>query len=65
MSPRTLTVLAVLTAALAAPAGAGAFTGPIVVKSGLNNPRGMNFGPDGSLFVAEAGRAAWPAPGAA
>ena len=57
MSPRTLTVLAVLTAALAAPAGAGAFTGPIVVKSGLNNPRGMNFGPDGSLFVAEAGRA--------
>jgi hypothetical protein len=57
MSPRTLAVLVVLAAALAAPAAAGAFTGPIVVKSGLNNPRGMNFGPDGSLFVAEAGRA--------
>ena len=57
MSPRTLAVLAVLAAGLGAPAAAGAFTGPIVVKSGLNNPRGMNFGPDGSLFVAEAGRA--------
>jgi hypothetical protein len=58
MSPRTLAVLLVLLAGtLAAPAAAGAFTGPIVVKSGLNNPRGMNFGPDGSLFVAEAGRA--------
>jgi hypothetical protein len=44
-------------ALLGAAAPAGAFTGPIVVKSGLNNPRGMNFGADGSLFVAEAGRA--------
>ena len=58
MSPRTVAVLVVLVAAvLAAPAAAGAFTGPIVVKSGLDNPRGMNFGADGSLFVAEAGRA--------
>lgn len=26
-----------------------------VVASGLNNPRGLNFGPDGKLYVAEAG----------
>lgn len=26
-----------------------------VVASGLNNPRGLNFGPDGALYVAEAG----------
>ena len=27
-----------------------------VVASGLSNPRGLNFGPDGALYVAEAGR---------
>src|SRR4029079_14996992 len=35
-----------------------------VVMSGLDNPRGMDFGPQGALYVAEAGRGGGPdAPG--
>jgi hypothetical protein len=39
-------------------AGTGAATAPpgTVVMSGLDNPRGLAFGPEGGLYVAEAGR---------
>jgi hypothetical protein len=47
---------AVAVVALASAASAGAATAPKVVASGLDNPRGLAFGPFGRLFVAEAGR---------
>src|SRR3954454_7331688 len=31
-----------------------------VVMSGLDNPRGLDFGPQGALYVAEAGRGGGP-----
>jgi hypothetical protein len=43
-----------LTMALAAPLGAQPSVQ--VVMSGLDNPRGMALGPEGALYVAEAGR---------
>lgn len=41
--------------AIAAPA-ASATTGPQVIATGLDNPRGLDFGLGGELYVAEAGR---------
>src|SRR6266542_1494957 len=50
-----LALLATLVVALAGASGAGAVT-TSVVMSGLDNPRGLAFGPEGALYVAEAGR---------
>jgi hypothetical protein len=49
---------AVASAALVVAAGAGAQATPPfeVVMSGLDNPRGLAWGPEGGLYVAEAGR---------
>jgi hypothetical protein len=58
---RPLTLLGTIAFALALPAalgGAAAAADPsfTVVMSGLDNPRGLAFGPQGALYVAEAGR---------
>ncbi len=39
----------------AARPAAAQFAAPVVVMSGLANPHGLTFGPDGGLYVAEAG----------
>jgi hypothetical protein len=48
-------VIVALAVALTGSSGAGATT-TSVVMSGLDNPRGLAFGPEGALYVAEAGR---------
>jgi hypothetical protein len=56
MSRRLIAALVLMLAvAFAGASGAGAVT-TSVVMSGLDNPRGLAFGPEGALYVAEAGR---------
>jgi sugar lactone lactonase YvrE len=53
---RSSSVAALALAAAAAAAAPAAAQDPEVVAEGLANPRGMTFGPDGQLYVAESGR---------
>jgi hypothetical protein len=52
---RTIGALLV-TAVVCGLAAVGASAAPSVVATGLDNPRGLAFGADGTLYVAEAGR---------
>jgi len=52
---RVLAVLGTAALCLTGVSPAQAQTGPEVIASGLNNPRGLSFSPDGGLYVAEAG----------
>lgn len=58
LSPILRSVAIAAAIALLTPAAARvrAQSGLLVIASGLDNPRGLNFGPDGALYVAEAGR---------
>jgi hypothetical protein len=51
----TVAVMAVFLVPVSAGAQAPALPTVTVVASGLNNPRGLAFGPDGALYVAEGG----------
>ena len=53
---RTGITLIVATFALALTSVTGAGAATRIVMSGLDNPRGLAFGPQGALYVAEAGR---------
>jgi len=53
---RSLLLLAVVAALLVAATPAFADPQVTVVASGLDNPRGLGFAPDGALYVAEAGK---------
>jgi glucose/arabinose dehydrogenase len=53
---KTLVCVAVVVAALAIPASGVAASPPQPVMTGLDNPRGLAWGPEGGLYVAEAGR---------
>jgi hypothetical protein len=51
-----ITILLVITTLLAAPVKTAAQAPFEVVASGLDNPRGLAFAPNGALYVVEAGR---------
>ena len=53
---RIVVCIAVVAAALAIPALGLAASSPQPVMTGLDNPRGLAWGPEGGLYVAEAGR---------
>jgi hypothetical protein len=53
---RSVLGIALLVAVAATYAPLTAQSSMLVVASGLDNPRGLSFGPDGALYVAEAGR---------
>jgi DNA-binding beta-propeller fold protein YncE len=54
--PIALALLGILALAIVPVAAAGAGTSVQAIASGLDNPRGLAIGPDGALYVAEAGR---------
>jgi hypothetical protein len=56
MGRRLIVALVVTFAVAVTGAGSAAATTASVVMSGLDNPRGLAFGPEGALYVAEAGR---------
>jgi hypothetical protein len=56
MGRRLIVALVVTFAVAVTGAGSAATTTASVVMSGLDNPRGLAFGPEGALYVAEAGR---------
>jgi hypothetical protein len=53
---KTLMCIAAFAAALAIPTLGLAASPPQAVMTGLDNPRGLAWGPEGGLYVAEAGR---------
>lgn len=53
---RVFVCIGVIAAALAIPALGLAASSPQPVMTGLDNPRGLAWGPEGGLYVAEAGR---------
>jgi hypothetical protein len=56
MRYRILAVLGATALTMAIMPPAVAQTGPEVIASGLNNPRGLTFSPNGGLYVAESGK---------